>query len=667
MGIIHFVGLTALVLIAGMIGLMAVSDKYKSGLALWIVVLNALISSIPSVLALSGNSQIGEIMMPHLLGKVSIVVDSLSAWFILIINFTAINGVLYGKGYLKSYTHLKTNRELHWIFYILFHISMIWVCVFENGLAFLISWELMSLSSLMLVIFEYHHNETLKAGINYMVQMHLSVVFLSIGFIWLFASTGSFNFSALAQLPAGNATWIFVLLFFGFSIKAGFIPFHTWLPHAHPAAPSHISGVMSGVIVKLGIYGILRIISYLRHDYFIAGEILLGLSVITALYGISNAAVRHDFKAMLAFCTIENIGIIGIGMGLGLIGLGIGNTALVILGFCATLLHTLNHSLFKSLLFFSAGSVYKQTHTRNIEHLGGLVKKMPITSAFFLIGALAISGLPPFNGFISEYLIYSGLFKGLSNLNGVSQVFLLILSIAGLAIVGGISLLTFTKTFGVIFLGNPRKEHHHEPEEVSFMMHLPQYFILLAMLSVAIFPQFYFQYAIKVVDSIFKLNISENIASSAAINQNLAIIGRLSFIFISLLFILIVLRYLILRKRENTKYETWGCGYVAPIEKAQYTGRSFSRTYGELFSFMVKERKDFKKLSKEKIYPGALNFTSNYFDAIEKYLILPITRRLNFSLNYFNFIQNGQIQSYVIYGLVFIMIVFIGTVLQFII
>jgi formate hydrogenlyase subunit 3/multisubunit Na+/H+ antiporter MnhD subunit len=349
--------------------------------------------------------------LPHLNGDLLIRIDSLSAWFILIINFTSITGVIYGSGYLKAFNHLKVNRELHWIFYILFHVSMVWVCIFDHGVGFLISWELMSLSSLMLVIFEFQNKSTLKAGINYMVQMHLSVVLLTLGFIWLYLKTGSFNFGALAQLPLDHSSvWIFVLLFAGFAIKAGFIPFHTWLPHAHPAAPSHISGVMSGVIVKLGIYGIIRIVMYLQHDWLLFGEIILILSLITSLYGIANAALKNDFKQMLAYCTIENIGIIGIGIGAGLIGIGNKDLTMAILGFGGALLHTLNHSLFKSLLFFGAGSVYQQTHTRNIEHLGGLIKKMPITAVMFLIGSMAIGGIPPFNGFVSEFIIYNGLF-----------------------------------------------------------------------------------------------------------------------------------------------------------------------------------------------------------------------------------------------------------------
>ena len=667
MDIVQLIGLTAIVLIVGMFGLLVIADKYKSLLAIIIVLINAAITSIPAILALTQNTQAGMFPMPHLLGNILVKVDSLSAWFILIINFTSINGVLYGSGYLKAYSHLKVNRELHWVFYILFHISMVWVCMFENGLAFLIAWELMSLSSLFLVIFEFQNKDTLKAGLNYMVQMHLSVVFLTLGFVWLFLSTGSFDFSSLAALPLTNhSLWIFILLFVGFAIKAGFIPFHTWLPQAHPAAPSHVSGVMSGVIVKLGIYGIIRIITYLRYDWLLIGEIILSLSVVTAIYGIANAAVIKDFKAMLAFCTIENIGIIGIGIGLGLIGIGNGNTTLIMIGFSAALLHTLNHSLFKSLLFFGAGSVYQQTHTRNMEKLGGLIKKMPVTAMFFLIGAMAIGGLPPFNGFVSEYMIYFGLFNGLSNITGISQITLMVLTIAGLAVVGGISLLTFTKAFGVIFLGNPRTELHHEPVETPFIMLLPQYLIVAVMLSVALVPQFYLFYTSKVVVSLFSFNTVINPDQFLQVSHNIATIGQVGMLFIALLFVMFGLRWIILRKRDKVIYETWGCGYVAPVVKAQYTGSSFTRSFASLFSFMVKERKSYKKMAKPELYPAERTFSTAYADLLEKYLIVPLARRTAFVLNYFQFIQNGQIQSYVLYGLFFILIVFAGTVFNLI-
>ena len=659
-------GWMALVLTIGIVGLIFVKERYRPLLAFLIVLANTVLSTIPSILALTVGSQTGAFNIPHLAGDITVSIDSLSAWFILIINFTSITGVIYGSGYLKSYTNLKTNLQLHWVFYVLFHLSMVWVCIFDNGVAFLVSWELMSLSSLLLVIFEYQNKQTLKAGINYMVQMHLSVALLTLGFIMLYANTGSLNFEALALVSLNSKTvWIFILLFAGFAIKAGFIPFHTWLPHAHPAAPSHVSGVMSGVIVKLGIYGIFRTIMYLRHDWLLFGEVILILSVLTALYGIANAAVKYDFKQMLAYCTIENIGIIGIGIGLGLMGIGNNDKTMAILGFSGALLHTLNHSLFKSLLFFGAGSIYQQTHTRNIERLGGLIKKMPVTALMFLIGSMAIGGVPPFNGFVSEFIIYNGLFKGLLGFQGITQSILLVLTITGLVIVGGMSLITFTKTFGIIFLGNPREEFHHEPREASPVMLWPQYLIVAAMLAVALMPQFFFSYANKVVSATFAIESTGSVVSLAPMVQSIASVGQVSLIFIILIAAIYGIRWLLVRNRQIDTYETWGCGYIVPVKKAQYSGQSFTRSFGLLFSFL-KGKRTSERIPKERIFPGHYSYSTPYIDVLEKYLVEPLAKRLTFALNYFQFIQNGQIQSYVLYGLFFIILIFLGTALNLI-
>lgn len=651
-----------LVLTMGLAGLIIVKAKYRPFVALVIVLINTALSTFPSILALTTGPQTGVFNIAHFIGDIHVEIDGLSAWFILIINFTSITGALYGSGYLKAYKHLKTNLELHWVFYVLFHSSMLWVCMFEHGLGFLVSWELMSLTSLMLVIFEFQNKKTLKAGINYMVQMHISVAFLTLGFILLYIQTGSFDFGALARTSSDtNSLWIFILLFAGFAIKAGFIPFHTWLPHAHPAAPSHISGVMSGVIVKLGIYGIFRIILNLRHDWVLFGEILLALSVLTAVYGIANAVVKYDFKKMLAYCTIENIGIIGIGMGIGLIGIGNGDKTMALLGFSGALLHTLNHSLFKSMLFYGAGNIYQQTHTRNIERLGGLIKKMPVTAVFFLIGSMAIGGVPPFNGFVSEFIIYYGLFKGLLNFQGILQAVLIVSAITGLVMVGGMSLMTFTKTFGVIFLGHPREELPHEPKEVSFIMLLPQYMVVVVMMSVALLPQYYMHCINGIVMTSFPLQATDGVADLSSVASNIANIGMITAIFIALLIAVFGIRKLVTRRRPFVEYETWGCGYIAPISKAQYTGRSFIRSFGQLFNFIVQERKKSAKIPKNKIYPGRHSISTSYIDMLEDYFVVPLAKRLTFTLNYFQFIQNGQIQTYVLYGIFFVILVFLGS------
>ena len=470
MGNVHLIFLTLISCGAGIILIPFLPSRMKSALSFILVLINAIATSVPAIQSLTGNTMEIHLNGISFFNDILLKTDALSAWFILIINLTCINGALYGIGYMKPYEEQKGNSSLHWILFVIFHSSMLWICLLQHGLAFLIAWEIMSLSSLLLVMFEHTKTDVLKTGVNYLVQMHIAVVFLSIAFIWIYFSEGTFDFNAIASFFYHHrAGRLFLLFFLGFGIKAGFIPLHTWLPHAHPAAPSHISGVMSGVIVKMGIYGIFRVLTYLQTDLLRIGEVILILSVLTAFYGILNASVHRDFKRMLAFCTIENIGIIGIGIGLGMIGKGTGNHFITFIGFAGALLHVLNHSLYKSLLFFSTGNIYQQTHTRNMEHLGGLIKKMPATAFLFLAGALAISGLPPFNGFVSEFLIYSGLIEGIKSDN-IQFSSLMILCVSGLALVGSSSILTFTKSFGIIFLGSPRTEIVHEPKEVSFIM-----------------------------------------------------------------------------------------------------------------------------------------------------------------------------------------------------
>lgn len=661
-----FLSLALLLPIAGMISIPLLPHSIRAKANFIFVLLIAVISSIPAIKALTGNTIEIVINKALVFGNISFQIDSLSAWFIIIINLTCINGTFYGIGYMKQYDEQRTNLSLHWILFLLFQSSMLWVCMVQNGLAFLIVWELMSISSFLLVIFEHQKKATLKAGINYLVQMHIGVLFLAAAFIWVYYAEGSFEFSAIEKFFSSNPNlWLFVLFFVGFGIKAGFIPLHSWLPQAHPAAPSHISGVMSGVIVKLGIYGIFRMIFFLKQDYTFIGEIIITLSVLTGLYGILNAAVHRDFKKMLAYCTIENIGIIGIGLGLGLMGVGTGNTVMIILGFGGALLHTLNHSLFKSLLFFTAGSVYQQTHTRDMEKLGGLIRTMPQTALLFLAGAMAIGGLPPFNGFVSEFLIYSGILLGIKSIS-ILYISSMIFTLAGLALIGGISMLTFTKSFGTIFLGNPRTHLLQQPREVALSMRLPQYFILIIMLSIGLFPQFYFSIVSEIVlRFIPTASDTSNLIPSPLLNS-ISSIGKFSMLFILLLLVIYAVRKSVSRARQISTSTTWGCGYAAPNARMQYTGKSFSKSLGKLLNFIILEKKKYKEISAGEIFPAERKHSSHYNDFFVTRIFNGIVDRLLYSMNYFQFIQNGKIQMYILYGIFFIVVVFLGTLFKFI-
>lgn len=654
----------ALVLLSGIIALPLVPQRIKPVISIISVSLVAFVTSFLAIKGFSGGGIEYFFNGGIFFGEIPFRIDALSSWFILIINFTSITGVIYGTGYLKTYTVSSSQVSFHWMLYLVFQSSMITVSMVQHSIAFIVAWEVMSLSSMFLVLFDYTNPKVLKAGVNYLVQMHISVVLLTVAFIWVYFKTGTFDFKGIGTFFSYNPNiWLFLLFFAGYGLKAGFLGLHTWLPVAHPAAPSHVSGVMSGVIVKMGIYGIIRTVTFLKTDMVILGEIIITLSLLTAIFGIMNAAVHRDFKRMLAYCTIENIGIIGIGIGLGMIGIASNNYVLEFFGFAGALLHVLNHSLYKSLLFYSAGSVYTQTHTRDMDKLGGLMKTMPRTSLIFLTGAIAIGGIPPLNGFISEFLIYCGILAGIKSA-GLEQITLMILTFAGMSIVGGISILAFTKTFGTIFLGIPRQKLKHEPSEVSPIMLLPQYLIIALMLVIAFFPGVFIRISGMVLSSFSGSGLPSDIAGLKGYISVMNNISLASAIFLAVTFLIFLLRRFLTAGSSETYSSTWGCGYQAPDSGMQYTGKSFSKSFGKILNFILPEKKGYQEIQREEIFPSSREYRSYYLDIFETRIIDPLLILLRRFINLFQFVQNGRIQAYVIYGIVFILVIFLGTVLN---
>ena len=370
-----------------------------------------------SISSLGSTTSIAQFSHP-VFGKSAFICDTLSSWFLIIVSILFALGSFYGRGYLAHYKTTTAQLTLHWVAFIITLAGIFVLLTTQNLVVFLLGWEMMAIGSFFAVIFEYEHPQVLKAGLNYFIQSHIAVLLITIVFAWSISVTNSTTFDGLrlffSQLSTTKQVIAMSLLIAGFGFKAGIVPFHSWLPLAHPAAPSHVSALMSGVIVKAGIYGILRFGTMLSGSQapFLIGIILLILGIVSGLYGIVNAAEHRDFKRMLAYCTIENIGIICMALGIGFIGWAQSSSLFMALGFGGALLHVLNHALFKALLFFGAGNVYVSAHTRDMEQLGGLGKLMPRTAAIFLIGSLAIGGLPPIGGFLSEILIYSGFING---------------------------------------------------------------------------------------------------------------------------------------------------------------------------------------------------------------------------------------------------------------
>lgn len=619
----------------------------------------SILSSRWAVVALAGNT-----VMLHGPQGLTAEVDALSAMFMLIINFTVLTGAFYAMGYLRSYGHFPDwLLSLHGIAYSTLHLSMLSVVMFQRGFPFLTAWEMMALSSFILVIFEADKATTLRTGIMYLLQMHIGFFFLLGGFLWMEVMTGEMGFSTLSAITKGHdQAYIFLVLAMGFGIKAGFIPLHTWLPHAHPAAPSHVSAVMSGVMIKTGIYGIMRLLMYVNQDLLVLGIVLVTVSVVTGVWGITLAAVQKDLKKALAYSSIENIGIIGLGLGLGVVGSAVANPQMAVLGYSAALLHILNHSLFKSLLFYAAGAVYQLTGTRNLAQLGGLIKSMPQTAGLFLVGALAISGFPPFNGFVSEYLIYRGLFHGLGA-NGLGTNLLLLGALTGLVLIGGLTVFSFTRLFGVTFQGTPRSAAAGKVNsDIPFVMRMPMYIIAGVMFSIGVFPHVYWHLAVRAV-SVYGLLPADMAAIPATLSQ----VGMTSAIFVMLIGVLWGIRYRQQQKVVVERGPAWGCGYTgADPALHQYSATSYAANYVELVEPIVNVSVQYTPFAEDEVFPGARSFKTHQEDPVEAKLMQPFFVGLIKNLEKLAILQTGKIQHYLVYPLIFLGLIVILTLLKWI-
>lgn len=632
-----------------------VKVKWKTIIMFSSVVINALVSGYFAWQSLTGQAFEFVMYGSSITGPIPLRMDALSGWFIMIINIVFVTGSFYGIYYMKAYHSRKNEISLHAIAFILMHVALVLLCVIQNGLAFLIVWEMLAISAFLVIIFDHEKTSVIKAGINYLIQAHVSIVFLMLGFIYVAFKTGSYDFNAISTYTADHfgvaGLFLFIFFFIGFGIKAGFVPFHTWLPYAHPAAPAHISGIMSGVIIKIGIFGILRMLLLIKFDYTTMGYFILTISLVSGLYGVMLAIIQHDLKKLLAYHSIENIGIIGLGIGIGCIGLGSGNPGLTSLGIAGALLHTLNHALFKSLLFYTAGNVYQAAHTLNIEQLGGLIKKMPQTAFLFLIAAIAICGIPPFNGFISEFIIYNGFFQWLHNAT-LASLLAIVFSVMCLVMIGGFAIFCFTKAFGVVFLGSPRHDLKHEIKEAPFVQLSPLYIIAAIIVFIGSFPRVFLDLLIKPVSLYTGIQQSSFIPFEGNSMAALQPISWAAWGFFLLVILVFMIRKLAIRNREPEHAATWGCAYVSPTPKLQYTGSSFVRTYSKLFRSILLSIRQEKEI--EGVFPTEGQYVTHPYDKLERWLIDKPLKAYKSSMGYFLFLQNGNLQIYILYGIVFI-------------
>lgn len=593
--------------------------------------------------------------------SISFHIDLLSAFFIFIIALITLFCSLYSIGYVKHYFKKYSIGALGF-FYNLLVGSLLLVVTASNGLFFLIAWEIMSVASYFLVVYDRHDEENVKAGSLYLVMTYVGTVFIMLSFLLLYKYTNSFEFAvikeniALVPLAIKNSIFIFALI--GFGTKAGIIPFHIWLPAAHPAAPSHVSAMMSGVMIKTGIFMMIRFyIDILQPVPTWWGLTILAFGSISALLGVLYALTEHDIKRLLAYHSIENIGIILLGLGSALTFYSLNMPSLALLGLMAALFHTLNHAIFKSLLFLSAGSVINATHTRNMEEYGGLIKYMPQTAIFFLIGSMAISALPPFNGFFSEWLTFQGLFQGIAQLQFSAQ-WIFMLAAGSLAFTGGLALACFVKAFGAIFLARPRSGEVAHAKESILPMRLGMGALALLTIVFGLFSGFLtstlekigkglsiFQNTSSFVSSSFQgINLGESFSYTSA-----------PAIFVLLIIVILLVVFItqrMINKNQNvTTGITWDCG-TDLNGRMEITATGFARSIILVFKSVLRPtiKYTFGYFDPEnKLMSKSRSVTLSVNNLYQLYFYQPLYRLVDGVSLRVKKIQTGNINAYISY------------------
>jgi hydrogenase-4 component B len=583
--------------------------------------------------------------------------DGLSLLFVAAILLVALPCAIYSLGYLRHH-YSKRKIVYNWALFVLFIISMLFVVTVDNALIFLISWELMSLVSYFLVVFDEKNEKSQSAGTLYVVMTHLGTAFITAAFLILYKHAGSFDFSALKQtapaLPANMKNIVFIFLLIGFGTKAGIVPLHIWLPQAHPQAPSHISGLMSGVMIKTAIYGIIRFVIFmLGAGPLWWANIILILAFVSAVAGIIYALMENDLKKLLAYSSVENMGIILLGVGLAMLFLKLGIAVLAVFALAAGLYHLVNHAIFKSLLFLGAGSVYKATGTRNIEKLGGLIKKMPQTALFFLIGSLSISAMPPLNGFVSEWLLLQSFFSGAASATGGFKVFLS-LGAAVLALVSALAAACFVKAFGITFLAKPRSNKASQAHEVSFSMKLSMCFLGTLTFIFGLGAGFIFKILVTVSKGVFgqealTANFSPDNFSVAAGNNAFVSLPVITLILIVSVLAAITLAFIFYGKPRMRKYNTWDCGYYKLDARNEYSATAFSKPFRVAFSFFLLPYKKTEKIRESFYHVKTFKYETFTTPIFGKYIYAPLLGIILAVARFMRKLQPGSIHLYISY------------------
>ena len=613
-----------------------------------------LAASIPVLL--SGQTLVYAATGPFAFAHFVVRFDQFAALMVLVISLLVLATSVYSKSYVEEY--LGRGAWAMGFFMNLFIAAMVALVVSDNALYFLIFFEAMSLASYFLVIFE-QNDEAVSAGFQYFLIAHAGSVLILIAFFLLYSQSGSLDFASFRQLHLSGplASAVFLLAFFGFGAKAGMVPLHGWLPRAHPAAPSHASALMSGVMVKIGVYGIIRVgVDLLGATATWWGVLVLAMGAISAVLGVMYALAEHDIKRLLAYHTVENIGIILMGVGVGMIGMSTGRPALAALGLLAGLYHLLNHAVFKSLLFLGSGAILYRTHTRDMDHLGGLARLMPYTAAAFLIGSMAICALPPLNGFVSEWFTYQALFA-------LSRDSAFVLKLAGpvaivmLALTGALAALCFVKAYGISFSGLPRSEHAAQAKEVPLSMRS-------AMLALALLCIVLGVAAAQVSPIIARVATSLCGAPGMIVAQGLTVYPgeahtSLSAPLLAILLLAIPLIPFILvsvfkagRQPRRHTGNAWACGYALEVDMA-VSSEGMTQPIRYMFAPLYRLR---EILSPAKVFArslqGSVDAATKAEPFWDEYIIAPITRLVrNLGLR-IQVLQHGDFRVYCLYVVV---------------
>ena len=577
-------------------------------------------------------------------------IDSLASFFIILISLIALSVGIYSISYCEHFeSEIKKNLLVSLTSF--FILSMVFVVASQDLISFLFFWELMSISSFMLVMFDYDKPETKKAGIFYFVMTQISTIFLIFAFVFIYTHINGLEFTQLERLSAPVASLIFLSLTVGFAIKAGVIPFHKWLPYAHPASPSSISALMSGVMIKVAIYGFLRFLFLLPEQQLWWGILILIAGTVSALLGVIYALKEHDIKRLLAYHSIENIGIILLGVGLYMVFSFYQFGDLAMISLFAALFHTLNHALFKSLLFLSAGSVVHKMHTKNIEEMGGLIKKMPYTALLFLIGAISISALPPFNGFVSELMIFQ-VFLKFSVLSSPIIKIILLLSLSLFALTSALAAVCFVKAFGIIFLASPRSEEAEHAKEVNLSMIIGPAILAILCIFLGIFSYQIFQ----VIG--LKIGIRFGLPNLLIVSTIAVFLGSLTYI---------LMKFVGNNKSRVT--ETWGCGINSQNASMEYTASGFSQPVTTIFKSIYQPKlvnqKSFYDQEGTFFKEGEAKVTMIKF--FEEYLYMPISRAISQVSSILYYLQNKvELYPYILanFFAIIVLLLYLGVIIR---